>query len=152
MKTLIIYVSKHHENTNKVIQAIKPVLEAEVVSLDNFDISTINNFELIGFASGVYKMKPDTNLLKLIDKIPVQKGKKAFVLTTSGSGKTFNKNLNERLIEKGFDIIGEFTCKGWTTFFIFALFGGVNKGSPNEEDLERARQFAVDIRNKLSVL
>jgi len=150
MKTLIICVSKHHGNTDKVIQAMKPILEAEIVTPDNLDINTINDYELIGFASGVYRMKPDRELLKLVEKIPFQKGGKAFTLTTSGSGKEYQNNLNISLIKKGFEIVGEFTSRGWTTFFIFALFGGVNKGRPNEEDLERARQFARDIQSRFS--
>jgi hypothetical protein len=129
---------------------MKPILEAEIVTPDNLDISTINNYDLIGFASGVYKMKPDSGLLKLVEKIPFQKRGKAFTLTTSGSGKKYQKNLNTSLEKKGFEIVGEFTSKGWTTFFILALFGGVNKGRPNENDLERARQFAREVQSRFS--
>jgi len=126
---------------------MKPILEAEVISPDKLDVGSIDNYNLIGFASGVYMAKHDKELLKLVEKIPFKRGRKAFTVTTSGVGRNYNTGLNHRLIQKGFEIVGEFTTKGWDTFFILALFGGINKGKPNEEDLERARQFAQDLKN-----
>jgi hypothetical protein len=46
------------------------------------------------------------------------------------------------LIGKGFTIIGEFSCKGFNTFGPLKLVGGINKGRPNESDLNKAENFA----------
>jgi len=38
--------------------------------------------------------------------------------------------------------VGEFSCRGWDTNGWLEKIGGINKGHPNEKDLERARRFA----------
>src|SRR5665647_1633995 len=52
------------------------------------------------------------------------------------------------LMNRGFSIVGDFSCKGWTTWGPLKLFGGTNKGRPNEEDLEEARVFARGLKEK----
>jgi flavodoxin len=47
---------------------------------------------------------------------------------------------------KGFQITGEFSCKGLTTFGPAKLFGGVNKGRPNAQDVEEAQAFAKTLQ------
>lgn len=37
---------------------------------------------------------------------------------------------------------GAFACKGWNAYGSFKLIGGINKGRPNDKDLENAREFA----------
>jgi len=51
-------------------------------------------------------------------------------------------------MNRGFSIVGDFSCKGWTTWGPLKLFGGTNKGRPNEEDLEEARVFARGLKEK----
>jgi len=57
--------------------------------------------------------------------------------------------LRKKLIEKGFNIVGEFSCKGFDTFGMLKYIGGINKNRPNEKDLEKAKSFAEEL---LSVL
>jgi flavodoxin len=52
------------------------------------------------------------------------------------------------LVNRGFSIAGEFSCKGWDTVGPLKLFGGINKGRPNEGDLEGARVFARRLKEK----
>jgi len=152
MKTLIIYNSTHHGNTEKIAVAMNEVLNAELVKSDEVDITTLSKYDLIGFGSGIYYGKHHKSLFELINKLTNQKGKKAFILSTSGMKKRrffhgFDRTLKKKLLEKGFRIIGEFNCRGWDTYpFWVKPFGGVNKGRPNEEDLENARSFAKDLK------
>lgn len=148
MKTLIIYNSTHHGNTEKIAKVMAEILNAELVKPDEVDIASLSKYDLIGFGSGIYYGKYHKSLFELINKLNNQKGKRAFIFSTSGMKKVrffhgFDKPLKRKLLEKGFRIIGEFNCRGWDTYpFWVKLFGGVNKGRPNEEDLENARSFA----------
>jgi len=52
----------------------------------------------------------------------------------------------KRLTQNGYNIIGEFSCRAFSDYYkIFKLFGGVNKGHPNEGDLEKAKVFALQL-------
>jgi flavodoxin len=57
--------------------------------------------------------------------------------------------LKEKLSGKGFEIIGEFSCKGFDTWGPFKLIGGLNKGKPDEEDFKSAERFANSLKEKI---
>lgn len=152
MKTLIIYESIHHGNTEKVAKVIADVLEAKLVKPEELDINTVAEYDLIGFGSGIYVGKHHKDLLNTVDKLSSQKDKKAFIFSTSGAGggKGTDKNhkaLKKKLTEKGFTIMGEFSCKGFDTVGPLKLIGGVNKGRPNEDDLSKAANFAGRLKD-----
>lgn len=154
MPVLIIYHSIHYGNTEKIAQAMADVLKAKLVKSDEVDLDSISYYDLIGFGSGVYFGRPHKSLFELINKLPDQNGKPAFVFTTSGMGKLWPFNLlaaplKNKLKEKNFKIVGEFNCRGWDTYpFYVRPFGGINKGRPNENDLEKAREFARNLMSK----
>ena len=150
MKTLIIYQSIHHGNTEKIAKVMAHVLEAKLVRPQELDISTVAEYDLIGFGSGIYWGKHHKSLLDMVDKLPSQKNKKAFIFSTSGVGKKgMDKNhklIREKLTRKELIIIGESSCPGFDTFGPLKLVGGINKGRPNEQDLENARKFTKDLK------
>ncbi len=161
MKTLIVYVSIHHGNTEKIANEMAEVLNAKLVKPNEVNISEIFKYDLIGFGSGIYFGQHHKSLLKLIDKLPDLKGEKGFIFSTSGvsnAGKFthnirhrvshFHVPLKKELIKKGLNIVGEFTCRGFDTVGPFKLIGGISKGRPNEKDLENARKFAEELKNK----
>jgi len=57
-----------------------------------------------------------------------------------------HKDLRKSLSEKGFNIIGEFCCKGFMDYGFTKYLGGLNKGRPNDQDLKKAQEFAEMIR------
>jgi len=155
MKTLIIYESIHHCNTEKIAKVMAEVLNAKLIKSNEVNINKLYKYDLIGFGSGIYFGKHHENLLNLIDKIPLMKNKKAFIFATSGVGNgilqlpyycDFNRLLKKKLLEKGFDIIGKFSCRGYDTYGLLKYIGGISKGRPNEKDLENARNFAKNLR------
>ena len=78
--------------------------------------------------------------------------KKAFVFTTSGQGKaSYNYYLKQLLREKNFEVVGEFTCKGFDTYGLHKIVGGINKGRPNEDDLKKAKLFAEGLNYKFEI-
>ena len=140
MKALIICKSVHQGNTKKVAEAIAKVLKAEIKQPE--EVKDISGYDLVGFGSGIYAFRHHKELFCLVDKLD-GKGKKAFMFSTSSSGNTgYHKALKEKLIKKGFNIIGDFSCKGLDKFGPLALIGGLNKGRPNKEDLKKAEDFA----------
>lgn len=148
MKALIIYLSIHHQNTKKVAEVISNELKAKLVTINEF--KTIKDYNLIGFGSGIYYGKHHAQLLELIDKIPVS-NQKAFTFSTAGLPQLRIINhysLRKKLKNKGFKLIGDFTCKGYDTYGWLKMIGGVHKGHPDSEDLRRARLFASHLTNK----
>ena len=57
--------------------------------------------------------------------------------------------LRARLLKKGFDIIGEFRCRGFADYGFLKIFGGTNKGRPNGKDLQEAKDFARKLQEKI---
>lgn len=153
MKTLIICHSEHHNNTWKIAKAMAEVLDAKLVKAEEADKEDIRGYELIGFGSGIYNGKHHKSLLKLVEKKGRQEGKKAFIFSTSGARKIqliheFEKPLKKRLREKGYTIMGEYNCRGWDTYFpLVKPFGGINKGRPNQKDIENAKKFAEGLKD-----
>ena len=150
MKILIVYTSIHHQNTEKVAKVMVEELKADLVSIGKVQSDTLAPYDLIGFGSGIYFMKHHKTLLQFVETLPPVTQKRAFVFSTSGDGKKkHHAPLKEKLVNRGFSIVDEFSCKGWDTFGPLKLFGGINKGRPNEEDLAGARLFAQGLKNKM---
>lgn len=128
-------------------------LNAQLVNLKEADTPALADYDLIGFGSGIYWGKHDRRILDLVDNLPLQNNKKAFVFSTSGLNEgrvlnNFNKRLKRKLREKGFTIIGDFSCRGFDTLGPLILIGGIHKGRPNENDLEAAADFAKGLQAK----
>lgn len=142
MKSLIVYVSVEHGNTEKVAKAISEVLGAELKEAKEVDPRALQGYDLVGFGSGIFNGKFHARLLQLVTEMP-QSNCKAIIFSTSGYGKTdVHDALRKKLEGKGCQIAGDFACKGWNTYKPFKLVGGINKGRPDENDLARAREFA----------
>ncbi|MGB9978919.1 flavodoxin domain-containing protein [Methanobacterium sp.] len=52
MRSLIIYKSVHHGNTEKIAKVMSSDLEADLLDLKNVNKDVINEYDLIGFGSG----------------------------------------------------------------------------------------------------
>ena len=148
MKTLIVYTSVHHQNTEKVAKVMAEALEAELVPVANAKPESLTTCDLIGFGSGIYFGKHHKTLLRFVETLPPVTQKRVFVFSTSGDGKVHHAALKDKLVNKGFVIVDEFCCRGWDTVGPLKLFGGINKGKPDENDLAAARAFAQGLKNK----
>ena len=145
MKVLIIYHSEHHQNTEKIAKAMATKIATEVKKAKDVTSEIINNYDIVGFGSGVYNGRLHEELSEIIDKLPYQDNKKSFIFSTTGSV-TYSRLAHDRfrplLIKKGFKIIGEFSCPGFDTAL---TKNGINKGRPDKQDLENAERFIEDI-------
>ena len=146
MKTLIVYTSVHHGNTEKIAKIMAEVLKCDLIKTNEVKLDSFKDYDLIGFGSGIYYGKFHKNILDLIDILPNQPDKKAFVFSTSGQGKIeYNKSIEQKLKEKDFKVIGSFACKGYDTFGPFKLIGGISKARPNNSDIQKAKEFAAKL-------
>lgn len=143
MKSLIVYESICHGNTEKIARAMAETLKADLIKAGQVRLDALKDYDLIGFGSGVFYGRLHKNVSDLIDKLPNMPDKKAFVFSTSGIGKIeYNDPAIQKLKEKGFEVAGSFACKGYDTYGPFKLIGGISKGRPNGDDINKAKEFA----------
>lgn len=155
MRTLLVLYSFHHRNTEKVAEVLARVLGAEIRAPKHVDPDEVQGYDLVGFGSGIYSDEHHRSLLELADELPQVTNGRAFLFSTSGAPafaldggalddyvETAHSPLREKLQAKGYVILDEFMCAGWNTNKFLRLFGGINRGRPNAEDLRRAEVFA----------
>lgn len=143
MKTAIIFYSRHHENTKKLLEAIKNASSDEI---DLFDITesapqNLEKYDRIGFASGIYYSKFEKRVLEFA-KNNTPDGKKVFFIYTYGAEKSgYTKAIREALSGKNAKVLGEYGCLGFNTFGPFKLIGGIAKNHPDSTDISGAVSF-----------
>ena len=146
MKSIIIYESVHHSNTEKIAKAMADEIGARIINVRDISVDDLDNYDLVGFGSGIYYGKVHKNIKNFVESIKSVNKQKSFVFITSGRGKDdFAEKFKELLEFYGFDVASTFSCKGFDTFGLLKLIGGINKGRPNEEDLANARKFAKSL-------
>jgi len=156
MKSLLVLFSYHHKNTEKIANVFAKVLHAPIKTPQQINPEELQEYSLIGFGSGIYGARHHKVLLDLADKLPQVANKKAFIFSTCGAPMKFMEldraeftryvaenhlPLREKLQSKGYIVVDEFSCAGWNTNSYLKLFGGINKGRPNAEDLKHAEEF-----------
>ena len=159
MKSLLILFSFHHKNTEKIAKVLARVLDAQIRTPQQVDPEELQEYGLIGFGSGIYSDKHHRSLFDLVEKMPRADNKKAFIFSTSGApafaldggdlGDYVDEAhlpLREKLQSKGYTIVDEFNCPGHNTNSFLRVFGGLNKGRPNAQDLKRAEEFAQNLK------
>jgi len=154
VRSLLILFSYHHKNTEKIARVFAHVLEAEIRTPQQIDPERLQEYDLIGFGSGIYGAKHHETLLDLANTLPQVTNRKAFIFSTSailGESKVAkdHSSLREKLQSKGYMIVDEFACKGFNTNSFLKYFGGMNKGRPNADDLRHAEEFAQKLKQKV---
>lgn len=139
MKTVIVYYSSHHGNTKKLVESLAQGRDVTLIDAAVTETADLRDYELIGFASGIYFGKFHESVLEFA-KNNLPQGKKVFFLSTYG-GRSNTKAIEAVVNAKSAQIVGQFGCKGYDTFGPFKLVGGIGKGHPNETDLKNALHF-----------
>jgi flavodoxin len=149
------FVSIHQKNTEKIANVLARVLDAPIKTPQQTNPEELQEYDLIGFGSGIYGAKHHKALLDLADRLPQVTNKKAFIFSTCGvpaigmSERVVEENnsaLREKLQSKGYVIVDEFGCVGFNTNSFLKRFGGINKGRPNAQDLKNAEVFAQNLK------
>ena len=114
MPTAIVYYSQHHENTKKLIDAIKAKdPDIRLVDITKTRVEDLSKYDRIGIASGIY----------------------------FGKFNKYTKELKAIAEEKGCKYLGEYGCFGFDTFGPFKLMGGIQKNHPTEDEIAGAVHF-----------
>ena len=148
----MVLFSYHHNNTEIVAKVLAKVLDAQIKTPQEINPEDLQNYNLIGFGSGIYGEKHHKSLLDLADKLPQVNKKKVFIFSTSATTWELpekHSTLKKKLQAKGYIIVDEFNCKGFNTNSFLKIFKGMNKGRPNAEDLKHAENFAQNLKQYL---
>jgi len=141
MKTLIVYYSSHHGNTKKLVDAIAARGSVSTVDASAATATDCSDYDLIGFASGIYYQKFHESILKWAEA-NLPQNKKVFFLYTCGIKRQSYTDAIKQIAEsKNARIQGCYGCLGFDTFGPFKLVGGIAKGRPNETDISEAVEF-----------
>lgn len=145
MKTAIVYYSKHHGNTKKVLDAINPNNDIALIDVTENPNSDLSKFDRIGFASGIYYSKFQKKLIAFAeDNLPDNK-EVFFIYTYGVEKKGYTEAIRNAVNKHDAKIIGEFGCCGFNTFGPFKFIGGIAKGHPNAADLQNAVNFYSEL-------
>ena len=142
MKTEIIYFSRHHGNTKKLLEAIADLdPDAELIDVTAAAGKDLGQYDRIGLASGIYYSNFAKQLVRYAsDNLP--EGKPVFFIYTHGAPKgDFLKAIREVTQGKNCPELGEYRCQGFDTFGPFKLVGGIANGHPTREEISSAAAF-----------
>ena len=142
MTTAIVYYSKHHGNTKKLLDAIAAedsfVTLIDVTERPDADLSP---YDRIGLASGVY-FNSLAKQIAAFAEARLPEGKDVFYIYTHGAPfGGFLGSVREIAKRKHCREIGSFHCRGFDTFGPFGKIGGLAKGRPNGKDIAKAVAF-----------
>ena len=142
MATAIIYYSKHHGNTKKLLDAIAAAdPEVELVDATEKHELDLSRYDKIGFASGIYYNKFAEQIINFA-KVNLPTGKDVFFIATAGNPtKSCFNSIVEVTESKHCKELGRYISKGFDTYGPFKLVGGLQKGHPTEEEIQAAVEF-----------
>ncbi len=157
-KVIIFLYSWHQGNTRKIANEMSSGINALILNInemntDSLDFTALEEYNLIGFGSGIDSGKHYQLMLDFAEKLPNVQNKKAFVFSTCGFYSEKQKESNHETLRgilqnKGFVIVGEYACPGHNTNSFLKYFGGMNKNRPNADDLRNAGLFAKELLSK----
>ena len=150
VKTAIVYASTHHNNTYKLVKAIREKYNVDLIDATAVDNMDLSEYELIGFASGIdFGRFYDSVEQFLENNLPPNK-KVFFIYTCAKTSPRFTQSIKEKADKKDAILLGEYGCKGFNTYGPWKLVGGMNKNHPDTSEIKRAVQFFESVVNKLS--
>ena len=152
-RAIVFVDSVEHGNTQRVAETIAlkinaPVLDIKSIDMEKINFSALEDYALIGFGSGIDSGRHYRRMLDFAENLPELQNKNAFIFSTCSINDKKMKNhdaLKKILQNRGFCVIGEFSCLGHNANSFLKWFGGINKGRPNTDDLRNAEQFALTL-------
>jgi flavodoxin len=147
MKSLVIYYSAYKNHTEQIAVLFAEKMKADIINLKKAKDININNYDLVGFGSGVYMESMTPQIFSCVERLNL-KNKVTFVFSTSGAGiRYYNNKLIRLLKTKGANCKGSFACKGsfvsrdFSDNKIFDFMSRFAIGHPNDKDFSKADDF-----------
>ncbi|NLL44940.1 MAG: flavodoxin [Mollicutes bacterium] len=147
MKIAIAYFSGYHGNTKKLLDAIVGLSDITLIDVVNCKEFNLSNYDIIGFASGIYFGSFNKKVLKFAEN-NLPNDKQVFLIHTYGVKGNYTKEIKKIIKEKNCKLLGIYGCRGFDTFGPFKLIGGIAKGHPNAKDIDGAISFFKKIIEK----
>jgi flavodoxin len=150
MKSIIIVHSWHHNNTRKIADAMADVLDCQVKKAELADAGDVMDSDLTGFGAGIDSGRHYHELLEFARKLEPVVNKDCFIFSTNGvtgKKKIYNDHqvLRDILESRGYNVLGEFGCRGFNTNLFLKYFGGMNRSHPDVADINNAKFFAGEL-------
>ena len=140
-KAIIIYASKHHNNTYKLVEAIADKYEITTIDATKVAIADLTEYDIIGFASGIDFGKFYEEIENFAETNLPTKKEVFFLYTCAMERKGFTNSIREIALKKDAIILGEYGCKGYNTYGPWQLIGGMNKNHPTEAEIMEGVNF-----------
>lgn len=142
MKTMILYRSKHHGNTKKLVDAVVnafPEVEAiDVATLGKNEYPDLSEYPLVGVGTGIYYGEIDKDLARVLANTLCE-GQQVFALMTyGGKDKWYGKDIDGLCRMRKANFLTSYGCLGYDTWGPYKLMGGMWKDHPNDEDIQGA--------------
>jgi len=80
---LIVCQSVHHGNTMRVARAMAEELDAEIRTPAEVAAGDLDEFDLVGFGSGIYNRKHHASLFGLVDSLESSEVRKCFIFSSA---------------------------------------------------------------------
>jgi flavodoxin len=145
MSAAIVYETYHHGNTKRVAEAMAEAIGADLVHLRQRPKADLREYAVVGIGSGIYHSKHAETIIAFVGRARFRPGARVFVFSTAGVPflpSIWHRALKNQLQGRGVPVSGELCLPGHDSYAIFGMIGGINRGRPNDDDLERARAFA----------
>ena len=140
MTSAIVYYSKHHGNTKKLLDAL-PQDGITLIDAENPVLTDLSGFDRIGFASGIYAGAFAKQVLTFArEHLPERKP----VFLAATSAMKMNSHFTGMMhicSQKRCQVLGQYLCQGYNTYGPFKLIGGTSKGHPTQEEIDGFLKF-----------
>ena len=142
MKTAIVYYSKHHGNTKKLLDAIAEKNDVALIDVTKGKDINVSEYERIGLASGIYYSAFAKQITAFAEE-RLPENKEVFFIATCGAppADMFFKGIRKITDAKHCRFLGQYICSGYDTFGPFKIVGGLKKGHPDEAEIGAAVKF-----------
>ncbi len=141
-KIIIIYESIYNGNTMKLARTMAQTLGCRFIQAHDAISEDLSKYNTIGFGSGIYFGTHHPAIFEVVEKLDKNR-QDVFIFSSRGApvlGK-YHIGLKKALLEKGKNIVGEFSVRGYDETGPWVIIGGGNVGRPNESDLKKAERF-----------
>lgn len=141
MKAAIVYRSFHQGNTKKLVDAIAGAYPVDVFDAGKVKELDLADYDVIGFASGVYVERPSRRVTELIERC-LPAGRCVFLMYTCGSpNDKYMEPWKKLVAEKKCELVGVYGAKGYYDL----LIRKGEKGRPNTSEIQGAAAFYGEI-------
>lgn len=145
MRTVILYASRHHGNTKKLVDAIveaHPEVDTlDVKQLGKDEYPDLSSYHLIGVATGIYYSEIDKDMARVLSNVLKPQDKVFGLMTYGGKNKWYGKDIDGICRMKQAIFMGVYGCLGFDTWGPFKIVGGVQKGHPTADEVAGAVAF-----------